>query len=492
MFAVKGSDIKRIDSEAQSRFLIPAIVLMENAAIASCNVLTGRFNPSKCSVICGSGNNGGDGFALARHLKNRNLEIEVVLLGSENRFSDETKINFKILKKLGVKVLKNPSPDKFKKILSSSQLIIDAVFGTGFHNALDSFHRRYFKIINHSKIPVLSLDIPSGIDSNTGEFDSDAIRASVTVTFGFVKTGLLWSNASERAGELIVADISIPVDAIFSKKHYLIIEKEILNAISADSSIRKNEWTHKTEKGKASFVGGGEGMEGSIQFASYSALKSGAGIVYVYMLSQKERRFFPELVFTDNLNDALKKSNVWVIGCGMQNNLKSKEILLEAVKQSKGKTILFDADALNIISSMNEADKRRILRGSIITPHPEEFFRLSKMRFNNISEKIYSAEKFAKKYNALVVLKSPPTIITDSKTTMIFPNMNSKLATAGSGDILSGIIGGLMAQGYSPMASSALGVYIHFYSGERSSSANPTASQFINNISKVRREVINV
>ena len=490
MFGIFGSDIKQIDSSATEKYLIPPIVLMENAAIASCNSLTSKWNFSSCLIVCGHGNNGGDGFALARHLSNRNYKVRIVLIGNEKKFSYETKTNFLIARKLKIEFYVNPQKVDFKRIVSASDITVDALFGTGFHGNIDSFYRKYFKIINSSSKRIFSLDIPSGIDSDTGEFDSDSINADMTVTFGFVKTGLLWNKTIRKSKELVIADISIPPVLAFSVKHFVILEKEILSAMVSDSKDSK-EWIHKTEKGKVSFIGGNSGMEGSIQLASAAALKSGTGIVYTYMVSKSEKKFFPEIVFTKNLETTLEKSDVWVAGCGLGTSKESVTILNKINLMRKGKTVVYDADALNIISKMNDKEKISFLNGSIITPHPEEFFRLSKMRFSNIKEKITAIENFSKKYRTLVILKSPPTIITDSKISLIFPNMSPKLATAGSGDILAGILGGFISQGFSPIVSASLSVYVHFYSGYNTKNDNPSASEFLQNISNAKSEVIN-
>ncbi|MGE3063726.1 MAG: NAD(P)H-hydrate epimerase [bacterium] len=491
MFALYGSDMRILDSLAVKRCMIPPMILMENAAAASVNALSSKWSFSSSVVICGDGNNGGDGFAAARHLFNRGVETRVVLLGKKKRFSNETSLNYRILKKMEIDIIENPSPALFKNILSYADIIVDAIYGIGYRGELNPVMRRYFKAVNSSKKRVISLDIPSGIDSDTGEFDTDCISSDMTVTFGAVKTGLLWKNAAKKSKELLIADISIPRNIIFKVKNFIIVEKDFLSLMADSEKNKKERWVHKTERGKASFIGGSDGMEGSIQLASEAALKTGAGIVYTYMISSAKKRFFPEIVFSGRLSDALKKSDVWIVGCGMATKPESFKILEEINKKRSGGIVLYDADALNMISKLSRKDKKAYLCNTIITPHPEEFYRLSGKRFSNIKEKIQATEEFSKEFETLVVLKSPPTVITDSKTTMIFPNMSEKLATAGSGDILAGIIGGFLSQGYSPMTASALGVFVHFYSGFNSISESPTASQFLENISKSKKEVLN-
>ncbi|MDD3803686.1 MAG: NAD(P)H-hydrate dehydratase [bacterium] len=491
MFAVYGSAIKNLDAIAFRKYLIPPELLMEDAAVAAANAMIFKWSFSSCSLVCGDGNNSGDGFALARHLSNRGIDATVILLGKKSRFSKITLLNFKILKKMKIKIFENPSAAKFKKLISESDVIADAIYGTGFRGELSKKMRPYFKAVNTSAKRVISLDVPSGLNCDTGESDRDCITADITVTFGAVKAGLLWNSAVGKSKELLIADISLPKEIILKEKNFIIAEKEILSLLAAHEKKAKEGWIHKSQRGRASFIGGNRGMEGSIQLASEAALKTGAGIVYTYMLSPAKKKFFPEIVFSLTLKEAMKQSKVWIAGCGMGTGDDALEALDCINKNRADSIVLYDADALNLISRMNEKKKKRFLKNSVITPHPKEFLRLSGKRFLNIKEKISCAEEFSRDYKSVVVLKSPPTIVTDSKTTIIFPNMSKKLATAGSGDVLSGIIGGLLARGFSPMTASSLGVFIHFYAGFYSASENPTASEFLKNISKPIKEVLN-
>jgi len=491
MFAVYGSKIKEIDSLASKRYLIPNIVLMENAAIASCNAIVSKWRFSSACVICGRGNNGGDGFGIARHLFNRGVKVTVVIIGDKRPFSAEARQNLRIVQKLGIAINENPSRAVFKRILESSEILVDAVYGTGFRGKLSPSVRKYFKAVNSSGKRVASLDIPSGVDADNGYFDDDCIKPDLTVTFGAVKTGLLWNKASAISGELLIADISIPQEAILSAGGFPIAEKELLSAMVSEEKEKREAWAHKSRKGSAAFIGGKDGMEGSIQMAAKAAMSAGAGITYLFSMSSAKKRFFPEIVFSESAAEAIKKSSAVVAGCGMGTDDESAKVLEIIKNESREKNVVYDADALNIISKFEERRKKEYLRGAVVTPHPEEFFRLSRRRFFDIAEKIRAAEEFSKHYGCLLVLKSPPTIITDSKTTMIFPNMSRKLATAGSGDVLAGIIGGFISQGYSPFASAATGVYVHFKSGEACKADSPSATDFIRNISKAKREVFN-
>jgi len=312
----------------------------------------------------------------------------------------------------------------------------------------------------------------------------------MTVVLGILKTGVLWNEASQYTGEVYLADISIPNELIMSQSPFVVPDKLFISEMLNHSAHHVDEWTYKTKKGSLGIVGGAKGMQGAPQLSGISALKSSSGIVYLHMLAKTNKLLFPELVIQDDIDALIAKSSSILIGPGMGVDNSAIDTLMYVLNKSEDKNVIIDADALNIISSMNEKDKRKCLRGRIITPHPEEFKRLSGISFTNIKEKIEAAEEFAGRYNCLLVLKSPPTIITDSKITFIYPNMSRKLATAGSGDILAGIIGGFLSSGIDPFTAAAAGVYVHLLSGEATEGYSVSAVDIIAKISKSTQEVM--
>lgn len=489
MFSIYGEVSKKIDRVCKERFLIEPIVLMENAAIASCNLLISNYNFERPLIVCSTGNNGGDGLALSRHLFNKNYDVYTVVLGDLKKLSPESGRNLEILKKLTDKIFFNPTEKTFSNLLSSSDLLVDGLFGTGFHGEFTPFFRKYVKKMNFSKKKIFSLDIPSGLDSSTGLFDKDAIRASSTITFGFVKTGMLWKDSKKFTGDLYVADISIPNDIIFDFDFQTIIEKDIVKGLIEHSHTKREDYSHKRERGNLLLIGGNKGMEGAIQIASFGAMKAGVGIVYVNQLGNEKIRFLKEAVYINRIEDAVSKSDNVVIGCGFGNDQNSEEKFLKIMELLKKKKVLIDADGLNIISRLDEKMKKKFLKNRVVTPHPEEFFRLTKKRFKNIKEKISFAKDFSSEYSVVTVLKSPPTVVTDGENTFILPNSNIKLATAGSGDLLAGIIGGYISFGYDILTASVIGVYTHFKAAEYSKGKNPLISQIAENIGEVQNEI---
>lgn len=489
MFSVYGEISKRIDKRVSGKYGIDPIILMENAAIASCNLITSKYKVEKILIVSSTGNNGGDGLALARHLINKNYLVRVVILGDVKKFSFETKKNFEILKSLSAKIVFNPNLNKFQEIIKESDLLVDAIFGTGFYGLFNNFYRKYIKLLNASEKKIFSLDIPSGLNSNTGQTDPDAIKADTTITFGFIKTGLLWKDSKKFTGDLYIADISLPYETVFDFDHQIIIEKDFVKTLVKTLKIKREDYFHKREKGNLLIIGGNKGMEGSTQIAALGAFKTGVGIVYIYQLGNPKIKFLKEPVYLENSDKAYSKSDNVIIGCGFGNDEQAQKIFIEIMKQLKDKNILIDADGLNIISKLNQNMRKKFLKNSIVTPHPEEFFRLTGKRFTNIKEKISFAKEFSLTYSSITVLKSPPTIVTDGHTTFILPNSNLKLATAGSGDLLSGIIGAYISFGYDKLSSALLGVFTHFYAAEKTDIKNPLITQISENIGEVQDEI---
>lgn len=489
MFSISGESSKKIDTVCKEKFLIDPIILMENAAIASCNLLISNYKFERPLLVCSTGNNGGDGFALSRHLLNKNYDVHTVVLGDLKKLSPQSFRNLEILKKLTDKIFFNPTEKTFSNLVNSSDILVDALFGTGFHGEFTPFFRKYVQKMNSSKKKIFSLDIPSGLDSSTGLFDKDTIKASATITFGFVKTGMLWKDSKKFTGDLYVADISIPNSIVFDFDFQIIIEKDIVKGLAEHSHIKREDYSHKREKGNLLVIGGNKGMEGAIQIAALGAMKTGVGIVYVNQLGSEKIRFLKEAVYIDKIEDAVLKSDNIVIGCGFGNDQNSQEKFLKIKELLKNKKVIIDADGLNIISKLDEKMKKKFLKNSIVTPHPEEFFRLTGKRFIDIKEKINFAKEFSKKYSVVTVLKSPPTIVTDGENTFILPNSNIKLATAGSGDLLAGIIGAYISFGYDILTASVIGVYTHFKAAELTKGKNPLISQIAENIGEVQNEI---
>ncbi len=482
MYILYPEIMGKIDKLTEKKYGIKSIVLMENAGLSVSNHIIEHFKPARILVMCGPGNNGGDAFVAARHLYNKHYNVHIALFAQHKKFTGNALINMEIARKLKIPIFSAFNKHKFSQAVNNSDLIIDGVFGTGFKGKLKSSYIQPFKTINKSKKDIVSIDIPSGIDGLTGIPAEYALKAVNTVTFAAAKTGLLWNRALMHTGDLFVADISIPDEAILCQKHFYMLNRDTVHMLYNNFIAQQKPFVHKMEKGRLLVIGGDKGMQGAPQMSAISGLKSGAGVSYVYLIEQASKKFYAETVFTEDYNTLLDKQVPVIIGPGMGTGIEAQSILKHVLEKSQN--ALIDADGINILSMLPKKTMHSLIRGRIITPHPEEFRRLSGCSFSNIDEKIKCAEQFALKHNTLLVLKSPPTIITDGKTTFIFPFMSEKLATAGSGDVLAGIIGGLIAAGMGIFYAALTGVYLHFVSGINARGKSITADDIIKNINK--------
>lgn len=480
MYVLYPKTMGSIDALAEKKYSIPSIVLMENAGIAVCNHILDNYSAGNVLVLCGPGNNGGDGFVVSRHLANKHYNVHIGLFSKNSSFTGNAKTNMGIARKMRIPMFNGFDRNKMKKAIRDADLIVDGVFGTGFHGELNKDFAGIFQLLNESKKIIVSIDIPSGVNGLTGQTAKHALHAKSTVSFAALKTGVLWNEAMLYAGDLYLADISIPDELIESKKHFYMLDRNTVQSIHNSMTKRTKPYAHKMEKGKLMIIGGGRGMQGAPQMSAISAIKSGAGISYVYLIEKGGHKFYPETVFIENYAKLIKKNMPVIIGPGMGRDGRAKDILIDVLK--KPNDIIIDADAINILSGMPKKIIKPLIEGRILTPHPEEFRRLSGYSFSNIEEKIRFAERFAHRYNVLLVLKSPPTIVTDGKSTFIFPFMSPKLATAGSGDVLCGIIGGMMASGIEMFYAALMAVYVHFLAGVNSSAYAVSADDIVNNI----------
>ncbi len=488
MFIVNPDIMSKIDKQTTKKFGIDSLMLMENAGVSVANHITENYPFRNILILCGPGNNGGDGFVVARHLFNKNYNIKIGILSKNGKYIGDALKNFSIIKKMKIPYFNAFNQTKIlRESLKESDILIDAIFGIGFSGQIRNSYIPIFKMLKKQKKPIISVDIPSGINGLTGEVGKYAITAETTIAFAAIKTGLLWNEALINAGNLFVSDISVPNDLIASYKHSYLLDRDTVNLLKNDSHFSSKPYSHKMQKGKILIIGGNEGMQGAPQMSAISALKTSSGISYIYLLKKGGRRFYPETVFIDDYKKMMKKCNAIVIGPGLGTDEKAKEILINVLLNNDN--VIIDADAINILSKMSKGVVKKLIKGKILTPHPEEFKRISGFSFSNMQEKIEKAEIFAKKNQLLLVLKSPPTIITDGKTTFVFPFMSDKLATAGSGDILAGIMGGLLSSGIDMFQSTLISVYIHFLSAIKTKGMSVSANEIIKNLPLTCKEI---
>lgn len=489
MKVVTPQQMQEIDARAIKKYKVPSLSLMENAGAAvagKAKEMLGRGpygSDVSIIIVCGTGNNGGDGLVAARHLASEGYRVQVFILGSGDKLKGDAKVNLQKLKPLGVKPLELTGAKAlslFKEALTASSLVVDAIFGTGFRGEPDKNYAQIIELINQSQRPVLSVDIPSGVDGRTGACQV-GIRAQATVTLGLLKTGLLLYPGREMAGEVEVADIGIPQAAVEEQKG--LMEFPQPEAVALLLPKRKPD-VHKGACGTVLVLAGSAGLTGAAALTSLSALRAGAGLVYLGVpeslndimetkLTEVITRPLPEtrtrtlsLAAFDKIRNLLSKADVLAIGPGLSTHPETAELVGLVLSQTNIPAVI-DADALNAAAAKPEM-LYDIKTSLILTPHYGEMSRLLKREIAQIKEDpLAAAQEAAQRFCQTVVLKGAPSIIAFNREgPWINATGNAGMATAGSGDVLTGILAGLLAQGLRTPEAAKLGVYLHGLAGD--------------------------
>jgi len=487
MKLLKADEMKAIDRKASSDFGIPSIVLMENAGLRTLEVVEDILGGSKNKsiiILAGKGNNGGDGLVIARHLMNSDAKVKVFITGQESELTPDSRLNYNILLRMGAAIetlVSDEDLDRLLPFLINADLIIDALYGIGFKGSLNEFHSRIVKMVNWCRVPVVAVDIPSGVEADTGHVHGLAIKATHTVTFALPKIGLILEPGKDYVGTLSVADISIPKELLTaaSLKTNLMDEQMVKSLFGP----RKAE-SHKGTYGHVLVIGGSPGMVGAVMMASLAALRTGAGLVTAAVpeslagivdSSLMEVMTAPlaetgqstiALEALPAMENLLGTVSVCAIGPGMSRYPEAAAIIRYVLERA-GVPVVIDADGLNALSEEIEILKDRQIP-IVLTPHPGEMGRLCGMSNEEIqSNRLETTRKFAQEWGVTLVLKGNKTVIANpSGEAFINISGNPGMATAGSGDVLCGIIAGLIAQGLKPQEAAWAGVYLHGLAGD--------------------------
>lgn len=475
MFLGTSSDMHEIDKRAYEKYHIPSVVLMENAAFAIVNRIK-KHNKSKILFVCGPGNNGGDGFAAARQLACEGYCVKVFLLSDENKFKGDAKINYDALSAMNAEIYHGTVD--LKNEIEKCDIVVDCIFGTGLKRNIEGAFNDAIKIINNEDAFVLSVDIPSGIDSDTGRMLNICINADETVTFGCKKPGLVLGEGRNASGSVVVSQISIP---------YGCIEEQNIKCTTnygdyPDSLLIKRKTdTNKGDYGKVFIFGGSHLMSGAVGLSGDAALRSGSGLVNCVVpesIIGRVSSFLREAVYTscseengcavysrEILEKAAKKGTAIAFGVGVSISGSIKNSL-EFLIENSTVPLVIDADGLNNLCSIKDVLLKKSC-GIVLTPHPGEMSRLTGIDIKTINEnRVEVARDFAIKYGCIVLLKGSSTVVTDGDRTYINTTGNPGMASAGSGDVLTGIIVSLIGQGYGLYDSAVLGAYIHGAAGD--------------------------
>lgn len=477
------SEMRAVEQEAFKRGIIP-LRLMENAGSAFAKKVCDLFplQGKKITVVVGNGNNGGDGYVAARKFKSYGAAVSIIRAFT-GRTTDQCGEMAKKCAEIGLYPVDfGTNSDFCKDLLSESDIIVDAIFGIGFHGEADRYTAEIIGLINESPAIRVALDIPSGINANSGEVSGAAVKADLTVALAAAKYCHILPDASEYCGRVVCCSIGIPEDAfeIFGSV------AETVEASDVAMNLKKRpKNSHKGTFGTAMFLCGSYSMAGAAILACKSAVRSGAGLtklatvnsIYPIVGAALPETVHIPLKETENgtvsaadIDKVLKqaaRSTALCIGCGMGKDRYAPYLLDEIFKNTES-PILLDADGINAAAeSINIFEHKK--GALVLTPHPAEMARLYNTTAKDVnSDRIGFATRAAKDFGATVVLKGANTVIATSKG-RVFVNMNGNagMATAGSGDMLAGIITALMAQGISPDSSAVMGVYIHAAAGDK-------------------------
>ena len=471
---VTACEMKALDRNTIETAGIPSLVLMERAALKTAEELRKRLkneSRERILVVCGSGNNGGDGLAIARLLHLAGIETCFYLAGKEERMTEETKCQLKAARYYGVLQEHNLRTDEYTTI-------VDAIFGVGLARPVEGSYARLIRELNEADAFKVAVDIPSGVNADTGFEMGTAFRADLTVTFAFRKRGLCFYPGRMLGGEIITADIGIyPEPKQKLQVHYL--GKEDLSLMPS-----RLPYGNKGTFGKVLLVVGSPGMCGAAYLSAAAALKCSAGMVKIQTVEENRislQTLLPEAMVSCEFNEEQNRQmlnwcDVLVIGPGLGVSGRSRERAQWFLSYAAecGRPVILDADGLNLLSVHDEW-KKYLGENVILTPHIGEMSRLNKTMISDIQDALMeTAYEYAKETGTVCVLKDACTVTAGpSGETYLNLSGNAGLATAGSGDVLSGVLAGVLCMYLSaekkipPVQLAALGVFVHGLAGDR-------------------------
>lgn len=455
-------------------------VLMENAGKEAAQILFENYDivGKNVAIVAGSGNNGGDGFVIARYLAQKNVNVSVCLLSKREKIKGDAAANFNLLKALGVPIFDisdEPSFLEYKAFLTKQDFWVDAILGTGLKSDVRGYFKQVIEFINNSNKPVFSVDIPSGLNSDTGQPCGICVKANITATFAFAKIGHVLHTGAYYTGKLKIVDIGIPKYITQQKipLQRLLTHKTVRNSLKA-----RHLDAHKGDAGHLLVIAGSTGKTGAAMMTAMSAMRTGAGLVTlgapaslntILETTLVEVMTYP-LADTDGvvglssfnaIKNLLSGKQCLAIGPGLGTAPETKKLVQKIIQESNA-PIVIDADGLNSLVG-NTQILRKLKVPAVLTPHPGEMARLIDSNVKDIQQdRVKCARDFAVKFNVHLLLKGAGTVIAHPNGSIFINSSgNSGMAAGGMGDVLTGIIAGLIAQGYAPKTATHIAAYLH-------------------------------
>ena len=485
MKLVTSHQMKAIDRKTIEDYGIPGVVLMENAGRAAAEAAARQAAAiglgGDILVVCGRGNNGGDGFVAARHLHNKGLSVRICLLAGADQLTGDAAVNYHIARRMGLTIEEMPAAEGFGACLAGAALIIDALLGTGISGEVRGAARAAIEAINQTNLPIIAVDIPSGINADTGAILGEAVRAECTVTFGLAKIGHYCYPGRRYCGEIEIADISLPADLV-AQQH---LPTNLVTSVEA-AALLPPRWAdmHKGDAGRLLIVAGSAGMTGAAALAGLGAARSGAGLVTLAVPASlndilevkctevmtlplpetAQRSLAPQAA--EQIQEFAADCDAVALGPGLSRHPATIE-LAHALITRLPQPLVIDADGLNACARTPEVFRGRT-GPTIITPHPGELSYLLDTPISDIQhDRVGAARRTARDLGCVVVLKGAGTVIASPDgEAWINSTGNAGLASGGVGDVLTGVISALLAGGAPPLAAAVSGVYYHGLAGD--------------------------
>lgn len=490
-FLVTGDQMKALDHYTIQKMGVPSLVLMERAGLAVFEEMKKENFPLKRTLIlCGSGNNGADGVVIARLLFLAGYRVDVCILGNSDHFTEEMKKQIDIGKKYGISFVNT-------FLLHEYTTIVDAILGVGLSREVSGKYKEVICELNAFTGRIVSVDIPSGVSADTGVILGAAVKADLTVTFGYRKAGLCFYPGAAYAGKIILADVGI------YKNEKDILKPEIYACTRSELKVLKRRPEgNKGSYGKIFLVAGSRDIFGAAYLSSYAAMKTGAGMIKICTARENRELFsgFPEAMLqtydedTDIetlLQEGMKWADVYGIGPGIGTGPLAKKML--EILLSKGtKPLVIDADGINLLQG-HEKLLQDYTGGTILTPHLGEFSRFSGIPIPRWREDpIGITGKCARQWNTILICKDARTVIAQNED-RAFINLsgNDGMATAGSGDVLTGILLGVLAQHIPLWEAAYIGVYLHGAAGDKAAEKKGHAGMLAKDIAEETAFILN-
>lgn len=472
MKILTSAQMRNIDRRATDRFGIPSLLLMENAAIVCVDAIFEHYaSADRISIFCGTGANGGDGLAIARHLHNRGVGVTIIIAGERSKFAGDAETNLRICERLNLPIYEATDDDSLVDALahaSDCDVVVDAIFGTGLNRAPEGLYENIIRAVGELAAPIVAVDVPSGLDASSATPFEPCIQAAVTITFAAPKIAHVFEPAATFCGEVIVADISIPGGAID--------DEDVTLSLTTPADVvpyiePRLAATHKGTYGHVVIVAGSPGRTGAAVLAARGAIRGGAGLVTVVT----DRESAPlvnagsieSMTYSgDDVLVFVAAKSAALVGPGLRDDEESYVRVRELIAALE-LPLVIDASALNAFAG-RAAELNPQARPRIITPHPGELARILSSDAKSINaDRIGAASAAARTSNCVVVLKGHHTLIADpTGEVAVNPTGNPGMASGGMGDVLGGVIAALLARGVDTFDAARAGVYLHGFAGD--------------------------